>query len=246
MIEAILSSQSRYIQQADFWVDINQMATNTINQYGFVDVSDNVLAIFNQSNRIKGSSFVAPVPLTDTLTFVTDGFGVGENSMTGFQDYLIKMADFLQYNWDDEFWVAFKFKTNATQLGRAMFSTGDNILSHYIDVGISNGNLLIIMDYGVGFYKRLHTVSLYNDNITKDVIFHIKGTDDIADCDIIVNGVNVATTVISNDTLVGQSFVSNDSRVGRSIRGANGYVGDLGNFSMGRGTPNIPLIRREL
>lgn len=250
----ILESQSRYEIQQQLLLNPNGLVNNTTNRFGSVDASGNVSSIKSVSHPNFGESVQQGV-LIGQPNLIVDHFGTGKNAIlfNGTSDYLIKNNTSFTPDWDEEFWIAGKFKSNGSS-SKIISSCGNPVVGGR---GLrtqfaSDNSFVILLSAQNNAFKFKKTVSTYNDNIEHTYIAHWKGTDNVSNSEIYIDGTPQLSTTTSTGSFIGSSLynlidpinlligVRNDTASGTYW---NQY---LGKHIFGLGTPNVPVITNSL
>ena len=238
------------------YYDTNGLVINTTNSFGIVDALGNVSSFVSTSPASNNDELTQGV-LASQPNLIVDHFGVGKNAIL-FDNvvnstYLIKTDTTFTPDWDDEFWIAGKFKSSGGAsrvmttigegaIGNKMFRTQfDPTNKFQFAIGTQNNSV-----------KVIKTTVSYNDNLEHDYILHWKGTDNIADAKIYIDGVLSTVTTTSTGSFVGSSIYS-------GLLGINLYFGArqdvaisvgwnqyLGKHIYGLGEPNVEAIFNSL
>lgn len=248
----IAGSQSRWIKQQEYYLNVDGLMNSTTNKYGGVDANGKVVSLYNQTHRRGNGNFTAATSSAFVLN--VDGFGSGKNSLSYLQDNLMTSASVPALDYDTPFYFATTFKNAKPQTWRAFYSIGNVSLGAQIMFGISGGALVLQHEYsrlgvaGIPAVSRRvsSSSSQYNDNQIYRVVYFSAGTNDSADDKIYVEGVEIATFEDSPGDLSGLSLSPSDSRLTMEIFGTQGTEGEIGNVILGKGQPDIDKIMKYL
>ena len=110
--------------------DTNGLVINTSNSFGIVDALGNVSSFVSTSPASNNDELAQGV-LASQPNLIVDHFGVGKNAILFDNvvnaNYLIKTDTTFTPDWDEEFWIAGKFKSNGSA-SRVMTSVGEGAL----------------------------------------------------------------------------------------------------------------------
>lgn len=248
----ILESQSRYELQQQILLNPNGLEINSTNRFGSVDALGNTSSIISVSHPNFGEAVQQGV-LTTQPNLIVDHFGTGKNAIlfNGINDYLIKVNTTFKPDWDEEFWIAGKFKSNGS-INKVITTIGEGALGNKMfrtQFDASN-KLLFLLGTQNNSIKTIRTTASYNDNLEHDYICHWKGTDNIADAKIYVDGVLSTVTTTSTGSFVGSSFYSGTLNINLYFgvrHDVNAYWNRyLGKHIYGLKEPNVEAIFNSL
>ena len=250
----VISSQSRYELQQELLLNPNGLKTNQSNRFGNVDALNNVSSL----NSVSHPNFAESVNqgvLISQPNLVVDHFGAGKNAIlfNGTSDYLIKTATTFTPDWDEEFWIAGKFKSGGSP-NRVMIAIAEGAIAlrgFRIQFDASNKILLNIVNE-LGAFKQIRSVSSYNDNLEHNYILHWAGTDNVNDSNLYVDEALETTTKTASGSFVGTSLYPSGVNINlyfgaRQDINVNAFWNQyLGKHIYGLGEPNVEAIFNSL
>jgi hypothetical protein len=248
----VIQGQSRYELQQQILLNLNGLEINSTNRFGNVDALGNVSSIISVSHPNFGES-VQQGTLGAQPNLIVNHFGTGKNAIlfNGINDYLIKVNTSFKPDWNEEFWIAGKFKSNGS-INKVLTTIGEGAIGakmFRIQFDASN-KLTFVLGTQNNSIKTIRTTTFYNDNLEHDYICHWKGTDNIADAKIYIDGSLASTTTTSSGSFVGSSFYSGTLSINLYFgvrHDVNAYWnGYLGKHIYGLKEPNVEAIFNSL
>lgn len=248
------TNRARFQENLIFYGDISGLRSNTANSAGTTNASDRITLINNLSRE---SNNIVTNAHSVTAIVVEDGFAVGESIIECTSTWLDGFQNALDIGPDDEFWFATKIKAATGNHQRVIFSIGGiqggNTHRQDLVFGINNGSFFIKFTHRdpTTITSRIETADIpaHDDDTTwNNVIFHYKPTLDIANSRIIVNEVELSTTVTNSNSFAGRTLIWSEARIGleasAAVQSINADFAKV--FLVGRGEPNPNIIATYL
>lgn len=238
----------------ELYYDVNGLLIDSTNTFGTVDDLGNISSFISTSPALEADELIQGT-LVSRPNLIVDHFGVGKNAIlfNGTSDYLIKANTTFTPDWDEEFWIAGKFKSNGSP-DRIMLSFGNPVIGGrgVRTQFLSDNSFGIVLVAQNGAYKFTQTVSTYNDNLEHTYIAHWKGTDNILDAKIYIDGSLASTTPTSSGSFVGSSLYNQTDQINLLLGVRNDVPASarwnqyLGKHILGFGSPNVQAITNSL
>jgi len=234
----------------------NNLNINSSSPSGTVDSLGNISSVI--STDAEFSDELTQSTLSSQPELIVDYFGSGSNAMlfNGSSDYLLKTDTSFTPDWDEEFWVAFNFKTT-NKANNCIFHIGQGIafgggpgLRFQFSATGNISFVLVSSNSGSVIAKNHSTEDDYANNVQYSLIYHHKGTNTITDDDFYVNGTIVSSTTTRDDDFTGKTIYPFAQSINQLLGVRSDlnavYSGYLGKIITGFGAPNATAITNDL